>query len=38
MIIAGLYYLAEHLRNPKTEEQTKLMNPKNGPVSEEADK
>jgi hypothetical protein len=38
MIIAGLYYLAEHMKNTKSEEQIKLMNPKNGPVSEDADK
>ena len=34
MIMAGLYYLLEHLRNTKSDEQTKLMNPSNGPISD----
>jgi hypothetical protein len=38
MIIAGIYYLSEYLRKPTNDEQTKLMNPKNGPKSEDADK
>jgi hypothetical protein len=38
MIIAGLYYLGEHLRSTKSDEQTKLMNSGNGPASEDVDK